>query len=49
LLHVREPRYELLESHLVFFIERIGLLGIYVENGKQITPFPDNGDDYLGA
>jgi hypothetical protein len=39
----------LLESGLVFFIERIELVGIYVEDGEQITPWSENRYDYFRA
>jgi hypothetical protein len=38
LFHARKPGHDLLESALIFFIERIELVGIYVEDSEQITP-----------
>jgi hypothetical protein len=34
---------------LIFFIERIELVGIYVENREQITPWPKNRHHDFGA
>ena len=43
-----EPGHELLEPTCIFRIERIQTVGIYVENGDEITLFPKNGHYDLG-
>jgi len=45
---VCEPGHELLEPTCIFRIERIHPVGIYVENGHQITLSPKNRDYNLG-
>jgi len=47
--YCRKPGNESLEAALVVVIERIELLGIYVENGDQITLRITNGNDDLGT
>lgn len=43
-----EPGHELLEATCIFRIERIQTVGIYVENGDEITLSPKNGHYDLG-